>query len=220
MRRRLLFTVFLACSGLQAMPLGLRTAMWGVARAKDPVLSGDDDPIPALAADASPDAVVAAISGSLDGALVGNINDSAQYSAYYNWACSITNTTTASAWTIKRSPHAWLSFALGADALIGRAPTSDDVKIESFMPSTDGKFYFTVSVRDVNIGGGVVAVETLKANLRRVLELEGSATLAPELFTANNIEILFDIPIDGKVRFSASPPPDADGTFFMRVRLK
>ena len=55
---------------------------------------------------------------------------------------------------MKRSANAWLSYALGADRLITEEITSGDVKIESFIPaSTNGKYEFTVSLRDVNIGG-------------------------------------------------------------------
>ena len=95
------------------------------------------------------------------------------------------------------------------------------MKIESFTPaSTDGKFEFTVSVKDVNIGGGSVAVETLKENLKKVLGIEGAATLSPGGFSSDNIDITFDAPVDGKARFTVSPPADAGNSFFMRVKVK
>ena len=95
------------------------------------------------------------------------------------------------------------------------------MKIESFTPaSTDGKFEFTVSVKDVNIGGGSVAVETLKENLKKVLGIEGSATLSLGGFSSDNIDITFDTPVDGKARFIVSPPADAGNSFFMRVKVK
>ena len=149
-----------------------------------------------------------------------NVTNAVQYAAYRDWALSVTNGTTT-AQMIKESTRTWLSYALGADALIGKELTSDDVKIESFTPaSTDGKFEFTVSVKDVNIGGGMVAVETLKENLKKVLGVEGAATLSPDGFSSDNIEITFDTPIDGKARFTVTPLADADNSFFMRVRVK
>ena len=133
---------------------------------------------------------------------------------------SVTNATTT-AQTIKESTRTWLSYAFAADALIDKELTSDDVKIESFTPaSTDGKFEFTVSVKDVNIGGGSVAGETLKENLKKVLGIEGAATLSPDGFSSDNIDITFDTPVDGKARFSVTPPVDAGNSFFMRVKIK
>ena len=53
---------------------------------------------------------------------------------------------------IKQSTRTWLSYAFAADVLINKELTSDDVKIESFTPaSTDGKFEFTVSVKEASL---------------------------------------------------------------------
>ena len=225
MRRALLFAALLVCSSVQAMPLGLRTAMWGVARARGSAVGGEDNPIPVLAADASPAAVAAALNGSRDGGLVGNIGDATCYRAYYDWARGITNATATSALDIKQSSHAWLSFALGADALILRVITSNDVHIVSFEPSAVAgrppyPFVFEVAIDGVNIGGGVVAEEILKANLKKVLGVEGSATLEEGTFSSDNIEVTFDAPANGKARFTVTPPVDAGNAFFMRVKVK
>ncbi|MBQ6008428.1 MAG: hypothetical protein IJL17_07810 [Kiritimatiellae bacterium] len=225
MRRELFFAALLACAGGQAMPLGLRTAMWGVARARGSAVSGEDDPIPALAVDASPAAVAAALNGSRDGGLAGNIGDATCYRAYYDWARGITNATATSALDIKQSSHAWLSFALGADALIARVITSNDVHIVSFEPSavagrTPYPFMFEVAIDGVNIGGGAVAAEMLKANLKKVFEVEGASTLEEGMFTTDNIEITFDAPANGRARFAATPPVNAGKVFFMRVKVK
>jgi hypothetical protein len=123
--------------------------------------------------------------------------------------------------TVKESTNVWLSYAFAADALIDKELTSEDLKIKSFTPaSSDGKFEFTVSVKDVNIGGGSVAVETLKENLKKVLGIEGSATLSPGGFSSDNIDITFDTPVDGKARFTVTPQVDAGSSFFMRVKVK
>lgn len=225
MRRELLFAILLVCAGVQAMPLGLRTAMWGVARARGSAAGGGDDPIPALGADASPEAVMAALNGSRDGGLSENIGDATSYRAYYDWASGITNATATSAWAIKQSSHAWLSFALGADALIARDITSNDVHIVSFEPSADtGRppcpFVFEVAIDGVNIGGGAVAAEMLKANLKKVFEVEGASTLEEGTFSSDNIEIIFDAPANGKARFTVTPPANAGNAFFMRVNVK
>ena len=175
------------------------------------------DPIPAIASDSE---VAAALAGTTDASLTANVTNAAQYAAYRSWALSVTNATTT-VQMIKESTRTWLSYAFAADALIDKELTSGDVKIESFTPaSTDGKFEFTVSVKDVNIGGGSVAVETLKENLKRVLGIEGSANLSPGGFSSDNIDIIFDTPVDGKARFTVTPPVDAGSSFFMRVKVK
>ena len=81
-------------------------------------------------------------------------------------------------------------------------------------------FAFEVAIDNVNIGGGSVAVETLKENLKKVLAVEGAATLSPGGFSSDNIDITFDTPVDGKARFTVSPPADAGNSFFMRVKIK
>lgn len=175
------------------------------------------DPIPPIVSDGE---VLTALAGATDVNLAANVTNAAQYTAYRAWALSVTNDTTT-AQMVKESTRTWLSYAFAADALIDKELTSDDVKIELFTPaSTDGKFEFTVSVKDVNIGGGSVAVETLKENLKKVLGIEGSATLSPGGFSSDNIDITFDTPVDGKARFFVSPPADAGNSFFMRVKVK
>ena len=140
--------------------------------------------------------------------------------AYRDWVLAVTNATTT-AQMIKESARTWLSYALGADALIEKELTSDDVKIESFIPaSTDGKFEFTVSVKDVNIGGGSVTEAVLKENLKKVLGIEGAKSLSSGAFSSDNIDITFDTPVDGKAKFTVSPPADAGNSFFMRVKVK
>ena len=221
MRSAVLTIAILACACIHAMPIGLRTAMWGAARAGGVTADAGDDPIPELSSSASLSEIADALSGSVDTGLVANIVSGEVYVAYHGWVQDVTNTTVVSAMAIKGSPHAWLSFALGADALIDGELTSDDVKIESFTPSAvGGAFEFVVSVKDVNIGGGAVEEAILKENLKKVLGLEGAATLDLGAFSPENIDISFEAPVDGKARFTAKPPTGAGSSFFMRVKVK
>ncbi len=152
-----------------------------------------------------------------DKALVAQVTNKVEYDVFRGWV----NNNNLHQPTVVDCKNTWHSYALGADTLIDKELTSDDVKIESFTPaSTDGKFEFTVSVKDVNIGGSSVAVETLKENLKKVLGIEGTATLSPGGFSSDNIDITFDTPVDGKARFTVSPPADASNSFFMRVKVK
>ena len=190
-----------------------------------PINGETDDPIPEVASDGE---IVAALAGTTDASLTANITNVAQYAAYRSWALSVTNATTT-AQTIKDSTRTWLSYALGADALIGKEITSNDVRIVAFevmdtdsgvMGSSRHTFAFEVAIDNVNIGGVPVAESVLKENLKKVLEVEGAATLSPGAFSPDNIEITFDAPVDGKARFTVSPPADAGKSFFMRVKVK
>lgn len=213
MRGTLLFAILALCAGVRAMPLGLRTAAWGVAPANR--RADAEMAFPALDSEATPEDVASVLSTAADSALTENIDHAADYAVFREWAKY------RGAATVKASESAWLSFALGADALIGRELTAEDVKIESFTPTADiSKFEFLVSIKDVNIGGGTVAEETLKRNLKKVIGVEGASTLASEAFSSDNIEITFDAPVDGKARFTATPPSDTGNSFFMCVKIK
>ena len=196
-----------------------------------PVGSGSDF-IPAVSTDAVPEVVVAALSGSADVNLTANITNATQYTDYRTWALSVTNET-ITAQTVKESIRAWLSYALGADALIGKEITSNDVQIVGFevgdggamgtsgaMGSSRPTFTFEVAIDGVNIGGGTVSETMLKENLKKVLGIEGAKSLSSGAFSSDNIDITFDTPVDGKAKFTVSPPADAGNSFFMRVKVK
>ena len=184
------------------------------------------DPIPAISSD---NELAVALTGAADVNLTANVTNVSQYSAYRDWALSVTNGTTT-AQMIKESTRTWLSYALGADALIGKEIKSNDVRIVAFeATNVDGgamgssrptSFVFEVTIDGVNIGGGMVAVEILKENLKKVLDVEGATTLSPEGFSPGNIQITFEAPVDGKARFTVTPPADVGNSFFMRVKVK
>ena len=120
---------------------------------------------------------------------------------------------------------------MGADALIGNEITSNDVRIVAFeaadvdsgaMGSSRPTFAFEVAIDNVNIGGGMVAVETLKENLKKVLGIEGAASLVESAFSSENVDFEIGTPKDGKATFTAKPKDSAKGdggAFFMRVRV-
>ena len=130
--------------------------------------------------------------------------------------------------TVIDSKNTWLSYALGTDALIGKEITSNDVQIVGFDMVDGGalgttrpaSFAFEVAIDGVNIGGGSVAEAILKENLKKVLGIEGAKSLSSGAFSSDNIDITFDTPVDGKAKFTVSPPNDAGNSFFMRVKVK
>ncbi len=168
--------------------------------------------------------VAIALKGSKDPELKKNIVDAGTYESYREWAQTVSamnSTAAAGMRAVKGSANAWLSYALGLDVLVDKELESAEVKIESFSPaSADGKFDFTVSVQGLNIGGGSVEGSVLKANLKKVLGVEGSKTLSPAAFSSDNIDIDIGTPVDGKAKLTVTPPVDAGDTFFMRVKVK
>ena len=55
---------------------------------------------------------------------------------------------------------------------------------------------------------------------QKVLGIEGATSLVPSAFSSDNIDITFDTPVDGKAKFTVTPPNDAGSSFFMRVKVK
>jgi len=177
------------------------------------------DPIPDIGENPTPEQIGEVLQGAGDSRIASNITNAEDYAAYRTWALALTNET-VSAQTVKQSDKAWLSFALGTDALIVKELVSDDLKIESFSPaSVEGKFEFTVGVENVNVGAGSIADEMLKANLNKVFGLEGGTSL--QGLSSDNVDITFGAPMNGKVKFTAGPDAkNADAkTFFMRVKM-
>lgn len=173
-----------------------------------------------------------ALSGT-ESALRENITTKEKYDAFRSWAQSVKRSdgSIAGVQVVKESTRVWLSFALGTDTLIGKDVTSDDVHIVSFqveggsdeMVSSSSRsptFIFEVAIDGVKIGSGVVAEEILKSNLEKVLAVEGSTQLDATTFSSDNIEIVFEPPVDGRARFMATTPSRFGNTFFMRVKVR
>lgn len=200
----------------EAMPIGVRIAVNGRAAAQESV----NALFPALDGEVSASDVATALAEAGDVALAENITDAAGYAEFREWAKCI------GAVDVKASGKAWLSYALGADALIGKDITSNDVQIVGFDAVNGGtmgtptSFAFEVAIDGVNIGGGSVAEAVLKENLKNVLGIEGASSLSSGAFSSDNIDIAFDTPVDGKAKFTVSPPADAGNSFFMRVKVK
>ena len=178
--------------------------------------------IPRLGKDATDEEISSAMAGTADKAAVENVKDVESYDAYSQWAARLA-TSGVPLRAIKSSPYSWMSYALGASALLDRNLTAEDVKIESFEPVEGGGFVFEVRIADIGIGEGVEFspenLERVKENLRQVLGVEGSDSLSVDSFSPSNVDIAFDSPVDGKARFKAVPK-SSSGKFFMRVKVK
>ena len=206
-----------AVSIAEAMPIGVRIAVNGRAAAQEAVNAA----FPALDGEVSAADVAGALAEAEDVALAANITDANGYAEFRKWAKC------AGATDVKTSGKAWLSYALGADALIGKEITSNDMQIVGFdvvdggaMGSSRPTIALEVAIDGVNIGGGSVAEAVLKENLKKVLGIEGAKSLSSGAFSSDNIDITIDTPVDGKAKFTVSPPADAGNSFFMRAKVK
>ena len=120
-----------------------------------------------------------------------------------------------------------MSWPLDSDTLIAKNIESDDVHITRFAidhgaESSGGEmqFSFEVTIDGVDIGSsGAIGLASLKENLKKAIGIEGATRLDGE-FSSANIELTFDAPVDGKARFTVTPPPDAADSFFMRVKIE
>ena len=185
---------------------------------------GDRDPIPEFPAGTAPERIASSLAGSADSALVEHVADADAYSAYRAWAQTVKpagGAAPADAEAVRESPHAWLSFALGSDALLPDDFGSDDVRIAAFGPADDaGVFAFEVEIDGVDIGSSTaVTEETLLENLAKAFTIEGAETPDPDEFSPAGVEVWLDSPAGNRVILEAAPPDDAGDAFFFRVKL-
>ena len=184
----------------------------------------DDAVIPELPNNATQAQVESVLEGSADARLKTHITDAITYNEYRTWAGSVKDTSCAAVagqQTVKDSPHAWLSFALGTESLIAEAPEEGDINIGAFEVSADGggtsslpRFDFEVSIEDVTIGSGAT-----EANIKKVLGIEGTTSLGDD-FSTDNVTILSAGPKDGRIKFTVSPIDTDASSFFMKVKMK
>lgn len=175
------------------------------------------DPIPALADDATPAQVAAALDGSADVKLKEHIVDAVTYNKYREWANIVKvsdGSFIAGGQVVRDSENAWISFALKTDRLISKALVDSDIGIEKFVQSeSSGKYDFIIGLKDVEVGSDA---ET--EHIREVLGVEGADSMV-KVFSSDAVSINFSKPECGKVKFTAGAKNLTDA-FFMRVRIK
>ena len=225
MRGGVLLAVLAATAAAQAMPLGLRTAMWGVASANRRAVA--DEAFPELGETATAAEIAAALDGAADGALAANIADAADYDDFRNWARGV------GAAAVKASGTAWLSFALDVGALVEKELTDEDITIESFDMNASGGADVgamgssrpTLSLKFA-VDGVTVGTAAIGERLNTVLTIEGADELKESAFSSDNLTVSLVPTGDGRVRATvirrgeggaAGPSPDS---FFLRVKMK
>ena len=189
------------------------------------------DPIPDLGENPTMEAItnVFVEAKAEDPKLAERITSKTKYRAFREWSGQVQphgGGDAVGAAGVMAAPNAWISYALGSETLIEIAPTDADLTVETFEPKSgeNGKFDFTVGVEGVDVGGAATTEaqkEALKENLKLVFGVEGSTSLDTNGFSSDNVDINFDTPENGKVKFTAGPnAKNADAKmFFMKVKV-
>ena len=176
------------------------------------------DPIPDLGDAPTPAEVKAALDGSADAALVRHITNGDEYAAYREWAQKVKTPdggTTAGMQAVHDSGNAWLSYALQTDKLIGEPPTSGSLRIASIDSTADaGRLELTVAVDGISVG-----TEASAESFKQVFGIEGATMLDEAVFSATNVDVRFETPVNGKVKCSVAPRDANVSPFFMRMKM-
>ncbi len=177
------------------------------------------DPIPEIE-NPTPTQIEEVLEQAEDPKLAAEITDETEYAAFRAWSASVKPSgggeTPAGAAAVMAAPTAWQSYALGTEKLLAEPIAEEDLTVEMFEPAAEaGKFDFTVSVKDVEVGSAAA-----KENLKKVFGLQGATTLEESAFSGDSVDVEFGTPEGGKVKFTATPADPGAKTFFMRMTVK
>ena len=195
---------------VSAMPIGLRTAVWGVSGANGRAAVGR-----LLPETDSTSEIKAALNDFSDKMVAANITDNSTYEEFREWALE----SGARADTLAASSAAWLSFASGSPVLVG-APKNGDLVIDEVSPAgPDGAIEMIFSLADVEIGQ-----QALETRLKTVFGVVGAKTIDEGAFSDANLAFSLTPTDDGRVKAVVMPKRNADGNapnaFFMKVKVK
>ena len=193
-----------------AMPIGLRTAVWGVSA------SNGRAAVARLLPETSNAAVIEeTLAGFSDKAVEANISDDSEYEEFREWAVD----SGARADALTNSPAVWLSFATGSPVLVSEPQEGDLTIDEVSAMDEDGKIEIVFSLEDVAIDR-----QALEARLKSIFGVVGGTELDESTFTESNLAFSLAPTDDGRVKATVTPKKDAGGkppaAFFMRVKVK
>lgn len=193
-----------------AMPIGLRTAVWGVSSA-----NGRAAVSRLLPETASTAEIKVALKDFSDKTVVANVADDSVYEEFREWALE----SGVRADTLTASSTAWLSFAAGSPVLVSAPQDGDLVIDEVSSAGADGTIEMIFSLADVEIGQ-----QARGERLKTVFGVVGAKTLNGSAFSDANLTFSFTPTDDGRVKALVTPKKDADGNapsaFFMKVKMK
>lgn len=192
-----------------AMPIGLRTAVWGVSAANGRAAVANL--LPENGGDAGINVTIGNFS---DPSLAANIANAADYAAFREWALASGERADA----LAASPTAWLSFATDSSSLVAEPKDGDLVINQFFPPGADGKAGLVFSLQTVAVGK-----DALPSRLQTVFGVVGAETLETSAFSARGLSYSLSPTGDGRVRAVVEPGKDASGSapasLFLRVKM-
>jgi hypothetical protein len=167
--------------------------------------------IPELPQTATPEQIAAAFEGFADTRFVANITTGTDYAAYRTWAMGLSNVTLLQ---LKKSPNAWISYALDTDKLIEGEVSESRLKISSFEQEIEKEI---CSVK-LHIDGVDIGNDATVENLLRVFAIEGAPELDSNLFSVTNVVLTLAQPCEGSVEFVLTTKKR--DSFFFRARMR
>ena len=195
---------------LAAMPIGLRTAAWGVSAANGRTAVAKL--LPESSGNAGFGKTLAALA---DDSVAANIADSSEYEEFREWALD----SGARADTLTSSTTTWLSFATGSPVLVAE-PKDGDLSIDEVSPlGADGKIEVIISLKDVAIDKNA-----LETRLKSVFGVVGGTELDESKFLDIDCDLSLSPTDDGRIKASVTPKKDESGDsprkFFLRAKMK
>lgn len=207
MRCTILIFFMMVAIGTPAMPIGLRTAIWGGGAAYR--TAELDEAFPAIEDDTPVEEITKILTNATDVTLAEKITNQNEYLNFRDWARGV------GALDVKSSQTSYLSFATDSLVLVG-IPEEGDLFIDDVMMDADGAMEVIFSLKGVAVGSNA-----LEERLKAVFSIEGSTILDRAAFKSDNIGIRFMPTDDGCVKAIIQPPAEGEqGAFFMRVKLK
>ena len=193
-----------------AMPVGLRTAVWGVSAA-----NGRTALARLLPETDSTAEIKVALKAFSDKTVAANIVEDSEYEEFREWALE----SGARADALTASATAYLSFAAGSPVLVAE-PQDGDLVIDEVSPmGVDGTIEMVFSLVNVQI-----AREALENRLKSVFSVAGAKALKDAEFSESNLVFSLLPTDDGRVKAVITTKKSVDGklptSFFMRVKMK
>ena len=195
---------------VSAMPIGLRTAVWGVSSANGRAAVGRL--LPETESSAEIKVVLKEFS---DETVAANITDHSEYEEFREWALE----TGARADVLTASTTAYLSFATGSPVLVAEPQDGDLVIDEVSSIGADGTIEMVFSLADVEIGH-----QAFGERLKTIFSVVGVKTIDEGAFSDANLTFSLIPMDDGRVKAVVAPKKDENGkvpsAFFMKVKVK
>jgi hypothetical protein len=193
-----------------AMPIGLRTAVWGVSSA-----NGRAAVSRLLPETDSTTEIKAALKDFSDKTVVANVADDSTYEEFREWALE----SGARADTLTESSTVWLSFAADSPILVDALQDGDLVIDEVSPAGADGTIEMIFSLADVQIGQ-----QALSERLKTIFGVVGAKSLNGGSFSDANLTFSLMPTDDGRMKAVVTPKRDENGnlptSFFVKVKMK